>query len=125
VVECTGLENRNTRKRIVGSNPTLSASKCSPLGHGGQNLCLRSIKLPEILKYLKQHGERLDSDISKATGLSLEKVRSGVQALTATGEIIMCKLTRFEEGKPVEGWLCRVSGYIPPAAPGRKAKARV
>jgi hypothetical protein len=37
----------------------------------------------------------------------------------------MCKLTRFEEGKAVEGWLCRVSGYIPPAAPGRKAKARV
>ena len=25
MVECTGLENRNTRKRIVGSNPTLSA----------------------------------------------------------------------------------------------------
>ena len=27
VVEWAGLENRNTRKRIVGSNPTLSASK--------------------------------------------------------------------------------------------------
>jgi hypothetical protein len=26
VVECTGLENRNTRKGIVGSNPTLSAT---------------------------------------------------------------------------------------------------
>ena len=24
-VECTGLENRHPRKRIVGSNPTLSA----------------------------------------------------------------------------------------------------
>ena len=29
----------------------------------------------EILKYLKAHGERLDSDIAKATGISLEKVR--------------------------------------------------
>jgi hypothetical protein len=26
VVEWAGLENRNTRKRIVGSNPTLSAT---------------------------------------------------------------------------------------------------
>ena len=27
MVECTGLENRNTRKGIVGSNPTLSARR--------------------------------------------------------------------------------------------------
>ncbi len=27
MVECTGLENRNVRKGIVGSNPTLSASQ--------------------------------------------------------------------------------------------------
>jgi hypothetical protein len=27
VVERAGLENRNTRKRIVGSNPTLSATR--------------------------------------------------------------------------------------------------
>ncbi len=30
MVECTGLENRNTRKRIVGSNPTLSARSKRP-----------------------------------------------------------------------------------------------
>jgi hypothetical protein len=31
-------------------------------------------------------------------------------------------VTRFEKGVRVDGWLYRVSGYIPPAAPGRKAK---
>ena len=31
MVERAGLENRNTRKRIVGSNPTLSANKKRPL----------------------------------------------------------------------------------------------
>lgn len=80
--------------------------------------------MAEILKYLKQHGERLDSDIAKATGISLNDVRTQVAGLTASGEVITCKLTRFEDGKPREGWLCRVSGYIPPAAPGRKAKAQ-
>jgi hypothetical protein len=29
VVECVGLENRYTRKGIEGSNPSLSARKCS------------------------------------------------------------------------------------------------
>ena len=77
----------------------------------------------EILRYLKGHGERLDSEIAKATGISLEKVRHSVSELAAAGEIIMCRSTRFEDGKPNEGWLCRVSGYIPPASPGRKPKA--
>ena len=81
--------------------------------------------MPEILKYLKQHGERLDSDIAKATGMSLTEVRRGVVGLAAEGKIITCKLTRFEEGKAKEGWLCRMSGYIPQAAPGRKSKAQV
>jgi hypothetical protein len=31
VVERAGLENRNTRKRIVGSNPTLSANEKTTL----------------------------------------------------------------------------------------------
>jgi hypothetical protein len=78
--------------------------------------------LPKILHYLKAHGERLDADIAKATGIPLEEVRTSVAELSAKGEVIMCRLTRFEQGKQVDGWLCRVSGYIPPAAPGRKPK---
>ena len=31
MVERAGLENRNTRKRIVGSNPTLSANEKTTL----------------------------------------------------------------------------------------------
>ncbi len=78
--------------------------------------------LIEILQCLKKHGQRLDSEIAKETGMTLATVRQGVAGLAATGAIITCNLTRFENGKRIEGWLCRVSGYIPPAAPGRKAK---
>ena len=81
--------------------------------------------MPEILNYLKQHGERLDSEIAKATGMSLMDVRRGVVGLAVAGKVITCKLTRFEEGKANEGWLCRMSGYIPQAAPGRKSKAQI
>ncbi len=38
-VECTGLENRQGCKPFVGSNPTLSATKCSPEKEG--ILCVR------------------------------------------------------------------------------------
>jgi hypothetical protein len=34
----------------------------------------------------------------------------------------MCSLTRFEDGKRIDAWQCRVSGYVPPVAPGRKPK---
>jgi hypothetical protein len=50
-------------------------------------------------------------------------VRQRLAGLAATGAVVTCNLTRFEDGKRIEGWLCRVSGYIPPAAPGRKPKA--
>ena len=31
----------------------------------------------------------------------------------------------IENGKKIEGILCRVAGFTPPAAPGRKAKVSV
>jgi hypothetical protein len=42
--------------------------------------------------------------------------------LSAKGDVIMCSTTRYTNGKPVQGMLCRASGYIPPASPGRKPK---
>lgn len=81
--------------------------------------------MQEIMKYLKAHGERLDSEIASATGISLANVNRTVSELSAKGEVIVCRLTRFTDGKKTEGMLCRVSGYVPPAAPGRKSKARV
>jgi hypothetical protein len=57
--------------------------------------------------------------------MSLAKVSRSVSDLSAKGEVIMCRLTRFTDGKKIEGMLCRVSGYVPPAAPGRKSKAQM
>ncbi len=80
--------------------------------------------MQEILQYLKNQGERLDSEIAAATGISLANVRLGVAALSARGDVMMCRSIRFKDGKQVDAMLCRVSGYIPPAAPGRKSKAQ-
>jgi hypothetical protein len=73
-----------------------------------------------VLQYLKKHGQRLDSEISAATGIPLQQVRLSLTDLSDRGEISRCSVTRFADGKPVEGILCRISGFIPPAAPGRK-----
>jgi predicted ArsR family transcriptional regulator len=73
-----------------------------------------------ILQHLKKHGQQLDSEIAAATGIPLPKVRSSLSDLSARGEISKCNVTRFNDGHPVEGILCRVAGFIPPSAPGRK-----
>jgi hypothetical protein len=79
----------------------------------------------DILQYLKQSGEQLDSQIAIATGLSLAKVRSRVSELSARGDVVVCRSIRFKDGKQIEALLCRLSGYVPPAAPGRKSKAQM
>lgn len=76
----------------------------------------------DILNCLKKHGEHLDSEIAEEVGIPLAIVRQALAGLATTGLVVTCNLTRFERGKRIEGWLCRVSGYIPPAAPGRKPK---
>jgi len=79
----------------------------------------------EILQYLKKHGERLDTEIAVATGLSLAKVRLHLSELAAKREIVVCHSVRFDRSRKVEGIICRLAGYIPPAAPGRKSKAQI
>lgn len=78
-----------------------------------------------ILQYLKKHGDQLDKEIAAATGLSLANVRLHLSELAAKGEIMVCRSIRFEKGKEIEGIRCRLAGYIPPAAPGRKPKAQL
>ena len=78
--------------------------------------------LQAILDYLKKGGERLDSEIAMSTGLSLAKVREHVADLNACGAIMVCRSIRYKGGKEINGLLCRISGYVPPAAPGRKSK---
>jgi len=81
--------------------------------------------MQEILDYLKNSGERLDSEIAVATGISVANVRQRVSALQARGAVMVCRSIRYQDGKEIEGILCRISGYIPPAAPGRKSKAQM
>src|SRR5437763_8668521 len=59
--------------------------------------------MQEILKYLKDRGERLDSEIASDTGISLENVRLHVSALSARGEVMLCQSIRFNNGKRSEG----------------------
>lgn len=77
-----------------------------------------------ILQYLQRHGQQLDSDIATATGISLQKVRVSLSDLMSRGEISQCSVTRFSDGKPFEGILCRIAGSIPPSSPGRKPGAK-
>lgn len=79
----------------------------------------------EILQYLKTHGERLDAEIAQAVGLSVANVRKHLVELAAKGEIMSYQSTKFENGKKVEGIRCRIAGFIPPAAPGRKSKVQL
>ena len=76
----------------------------------------------EILECLKKYGQRLDLEIAEETGVPLAAVRERLAALAASGAVIKCDLTRFDNGMRIDAWQCRVAGYIPPVAPGRKAK---
>jgi len=79
----------------------------------------------EILQYLKKHGEQIDTDIAKATGISLENVRIHLTELTAKREIMSCHSIRFVKGKKVEGIRCRLTGFTPPSKPGAKPKVGI
>lgn len=81
--------------------------------------------MKEILQYLKTHGERLDTEIAEAVGISLATARTRLAELAAKGEIMSCHSIRFDHGKKVEGLKCRLAGFIPPAAPGRKSKSQL
>lgn len=81
--------------------------------------------MQSILDYLKGTGEQLDSEIAAATGLSLANVRQRVADLQAKGAVMVCRSIRYKDGKEIDAMLCRISGYIPPAAPGRKSKAQL
>ena len=79
--------------------------------------------MQDIIQYLKSSGERLDAEIAAGTGLSMANVKTRLEELSAKGEIIMCHSIQFKDGKKIDGMRCRLAGYIPPVAPGRKSKA--
>ena len=76
----------------------------------------------EVLKCLKKYGQRLDYEIAREMKMPLDTVRERLSDLSATGAVITCRLSRFEDGKQIDAWQCRMSGYVPPPVPGRKPK---
>ena len=83
---------------------------------------IESVKV--ILQYLGKHGERFDTEIAVATGMSRSNVRLYLSELASKGEIMTCLSIKYEKGKKIEGISCRLTGFIPPASPGRKSKAQ-
>jgi hypothetical protein len=77
-----------------------------------------------ILDFLKTNGEGLDADIAKALRLPMAMVKSHVSQLSAAGEVICCKVTRYVDGKKIEGVSCRLSGRLPTPARGPKPGAK-
>lgn len=80
--------------------------------------------MQKIHTYLKSRGEQLDAEIAAATRIPLEDVRVYLSEMSKRGDIIACHSTRFINGRKIEGMLCRVAGFTPPASPGRKPKAK-
>ena len=73
-----------------------------------------------ILKYLRANGEQLDAEISQALGIPMAQLTNLVTELSASGDVICCKVTRFIDGKKIEGTSCRLSCDLPAPARGRK-----
>jgi hypothetical protein len=63
-------------------------------------------------------------EIAKETRVPLATVRQHLMALADRREAILCKTIQFENGRQFEAWQGRISGFVPPAAPGRKPKSR-
>ena len=77
----------------------------------------------DVLHCLRKYGQRLDLEIAAEMRLPLATVRSRLAELSARGAVVMCSLTRYEGDKTIEAMECRLSGYAPKPAPGRKAQA--
>jgi hypothetical protein len=73
-----------------------------------------------ILDYLKANGEQLDVDLAAALHIPLPQLKAMVEQLSASGDVICCHVTRFIEGRKIEGTSCRLSCDLPVPARGRK-----
>ena len=77
-----------------------------------------------VLKYLQKHGQKIDYEIVKDTGIDLKELRKTISELQSKNLIQTCTIIQHgAKGKLIEGTQCRIAGYTPPAAPGRKAPA--
>ena len=74
----------------------------------------------EILQYLKKHGECSDKEIADGIGIQIADLHIQLGELAAKNQIMLCQSTKFVKGKETTSIICRIAGYVPPAAPGRK-----
>ena len=77
-----------------------------------------------ILQYLRTNGEQLDVEIASALRMTQAQVASHIAQLSAAGDVICCKVTRYKDGTKIEGVSCRLSAYVPPRATGPKPGAK-
>jgi predicted ArsR family transcriptional regulator len=80
--------------------------------------------MTETLQCLKKHGQRLDLEIAREMRVPLATVRQHLTALADSREAVVCKTIQFENGRQIEAWQGRLSGFVPPPTPGRKPKAK-
>ncbi|MEN9313718.1 MAG: hypothetical protein RIS35_111 [Pseudomonadota bacterium] len=76
-----------------------------------------------ILACVRKNRERFDFEIAAELDLPLDAVRQAGSGLIASGDVMSCRVTRYENGAPVEAELYRISGYLPTPGPGRRPKA--
>ena len=62
-----------------------------------------------ILDFLQVNGEKMESEIATALKAPVAVVQTHLAQLSAAGEVICCKVTRFPNGKKVEGISYRLS----------------
>ena len=74
----------------------------------------------KILDYLKANGEQLDMELSAALRIPMAQLKTLVEQLSASGDVICCHVTRFVDGKKIEGTSCRLSSDLPAPTRGRK-----
>ena len=78
-----------------------------------------------IHQYLKANGEKLDTEIAEALGLSIEIARHHLSELVTRGDIMSCHTIRFVDGEKFEGMTYRIAGFIPKAKTGAKSKVQL
>jgi hypothetical protein len=62
-----------------------------------------------ITEFLRVNGEKMEAEIAKGLQLPMAAVQTQLAQLSAAGEVICCKVTRYLGGKKVEGTSYRLS----------------
>ena len=73
-----------------------------------------------ILGFLRANGEQLDVDIAQSLDIPIADLRDEVARLAALGDLICCRVTRYIDGRKIEGTSCRLSCDPPTPARVRK-----